>query len=169
MQAWTPVSTPACRFARCSAPKETEETTTTRGFQAGRKSSNAAQKVRVAAFAAEGSPRLNRLNRRVHFSPGRSVMRKPTVSSTRSPTGSRLMHIKPAHYAIVARGLLAEQTRRVGGRCFPCRSRFPVHAFSSCTVSYTTQGARGGLVLPDYVEDRVHGPFRAHCYHSRLH
>ena len=64
-----------------------------RGFPGGRKSSNAAQNVRMAAFVAAGSPRLNRLNRLVHFSPGRSVMRNPMVSSPRPPTGSLSMII----------------------------------------------------------------------------
>ena len=64
-----------------------------RGFPGGRKSSKAAQKVRVAALIAAGSPYLNRLNRRVHFSSGRSVMRKPMVSRLRSPTGSLSMTI----------------------------------------------------------------------------
>ena len=74
---------------------------------------------------------------------------------------------QPAHYAVVARGLLAEHARGVAGRRFRCRSRypglideherslvarrgggrrlpwrslFPVHAFCSCTVAVYDQG-----------------------------
>ena len=69
-------------------PEETEETTTMRGFPGGRKSSKAAQKVRVAALIGGRFAVLEPVEAAGPLlGLGRSVMRNPTVSSPRPPTG----------------------------------------------------------------------------------
>ena len=74
---------------------------------------------------AAGSPYLNRLKRRVHFSPG--PVRDAETDSEQPQIADRepVDYHQPAHYAVDARGLLAEHARRVAGRRFRCRSRYP--------------------------------------------